>query len=66
MFHMEKKGVNMQSLEHGQYCRIINTTIFGTYMGKVDGHPYKVYFYDKELNTIKLVSIKQLEPVIDY
>ena len=53
----------MQSLEHGQYCRIINTTIFGTYMGKVDGHPHKVYFYDEELNTIKQVSVKQLEPV---
>ena len=53
----------MQSLEHVQYCRIINTTIFGTYMGKVDGHPHKVYFYDEELNTIKQVSVKQLEPV---
>ena len=33
----ESEVVEPKPLEVGGYCRLINTTIFGTYMGRVDG-----------------------------
>ena len=50
-------------MEYGQYCRIKNTTIFGQYMGQVDGDNRRVYFYDEEIGKIKVVFRNKLEPV---
>ena len=53
-------------LKHGQFCKIKNTTIFGTYAGQVENINEQSWFFDEELNEFVKVATKRLMPIERY
>jgi len=65
-------------MEHGQFCKLRNSTIFGTYAGQVEdtlevvGNKFtresntKSWFFDEELKIMVKVATKRLIPMERY